>query len=145
MTGGAEDRSYDARMPRSEYARVVRVGLVVVATVALALVVFDRGGTSGPTTSLQDPDAADVAIEVVYAEGFVTGVDPVVEVGLGDTVSITIVSDTSDQIHIHGGYDLFFNVPRAQNVSFAFIADRLGVFEVELESLDYVLFELDVG
>jgi len=36
-------------------------------------------------------------------------------------------------------------VPRAQDVSFSFVADRLGVFEVELESLGYVLFELDVG
>lgn len=127
------------------YARLARIGLVVVAASALAFVVFVRGDESATTTSLDDPSAADVVIDVVYAEGFVTGIDPVVEVGVGDTVTIKIVSDTADQMHIHGGYDLFFSVPRAQDVSFSFIADRLGVYEVELESLGYVLFELDVG
>jgi hypothetical protein len=102
-------------------------------------------GGSATTTILDDPSDADVVIDVVYAEGFVTGVDPVVEVSVGDTVTIGIVSDVADEIHVHGGYDLFFDVPQAQDVSFSFVADRLGVFEVELEAAGYVLFELDVG
>lgn len=111
----------------------------------MAVVLVACSGASVPTTVLSDPADADVVIDIVYAEGFVTGVEPVVEVSLGDTVTITIISDTEDELHIHGGYDLFVGVPRAREISFSFVADRLGVFLVELEASGYPLFELDVG
>lgn len=93
-------------------------------------------------TSVRQPD---VVIDIVWAEGYATGTEPVVLASLGDLVQITVVSDTPDEVHIHGGYDLFFGLPRAQEVTFSFIADRPGVFAVELETLGQTLFELDVG
>ena len=114
---------------------------VLVSTLALVAC----SGAPATTTVLRRPSQADVVIDMVYAEGFVTGTEPIVQVRLGDSVTISIVSDTPDELHIHGGYDLFFGVPRAQQITFSFVADRPGVFDVYLESSHYLLFELDVG
>ena len=111
----------------------------------VALLLVGCSDSPASSTAAVDATAADVVISVVFAEGLVTGAEPIVEVDLGDTVRIEIVSDTPDEIHIHGGYDLYVGVPRAQDVAFSFVADRLGVFAVELEGLGYVLFEIDVG
>lgn len=113
--------------------------------VAVAVLLTACSAEPAPTTILEDPADADAVFDVVYAEGFATGIEPIEEVTIGDTVTITIVSDTSDELHIHGGYDLFIRVPRARTISFSFVADRLGVFPVYLESSHYLLFELDVG
>lgn len=111
----------------------------------MALVLAACSSGSVPTTMLGDPSEADVVIEVVYADGLATGVEPVVEVSLGDAVTITITSDTEDELHIHGGYDLFVFVPGSSETSISFVADHLGVFLVELEVSGYPLFEIDVG
>jgi len=118
---------------------------LVIAGVAMSILVGACSAAPATTTVLVDPNDTDTVIDVVFAEGFATGTEPVVEIDLGQTVTISIVSDTPDEIHIHGGYDLFFGVPRAQQVTFSFVADRIGVFAVELESSGYLLFELDVG
>jgi hypothetical protein len=113
--------------------------------VIVALLLSACSGTPATTTLLADPGGADVVIDMVYAEGFVTGTDPIVEVALGETVTISLVSDVADELHIHGGYELFVGIPRAREISFSFVADRPGVFDVYLESSHYLLFELDVG
>jgi hypothetical protein len=91
------------------------------------------------------PAEADIVIDAFFADGYVRDVDPVIEASLGDTVSLTFVGDITDEIHIHGGYDIFIPVTPATPITFAFVADKLGVFAVELEAAGYLLFELDVG
>jgi hypothetical protein len=62
---------------------------------------------------------------------------------IGDEVSISLLADTSDEIHVHG-YDVYFETQAGTPIEVAFIADVPGIFEVELESSHLPLFELEV-
>lgn len=62
---------------------------------------------------------------------------------LNDEVSITIYSSVTDELHIHG-YDHFFQLEAGESVEVMFVADIPGIFEAELESDHFLLFELEV-
>ena len=61
----------------------------------------------------------------------------------GDRIRLRIVSDTADEVHVHG-YDLKQDVPAGGSVRFVFPATIDGRFVVELESSGTQLAELDV-
>jgi heme/copper-type cytochrome/quinol oxidase subunit 2 len=54
------------------------------------------------------------------------------EVDKDDEVVITVSSDVSDEVHLHG-YDIKADVTPDQPAVIAFTADTPGVFEIELE------------
>jgi hypothetical protein len=58
-------------------------------------------------------------------------------------VSVWVLSDIDDEIHVHG-YDLYFEAMAGVPVEVALTADVPGIFEVELESSHIPLFELEV-
>jgi hypothetical protein len=62
---------------------------------------------------------------------------------VGEQVSVWVLSDTSDEIHVHG-YDLYFETQPGIPTEIALTADVPGIFEVELESSHLPLFELEV-
>ena len=67
-------------------------------------------------------------------------------VGLGMTVSVTIVNpDIDDEFHLHG-FDLGDGdeVPKGQSQTFTFVSDRPGTFELESHVTDDVLMLLKV-
>jgi hypothetical protein len=61
----------------------------------------------------------------------------------GDQVRFKIVSDTADEIHVHG-YDLMKDVEKGGSVSFSFKGTIDGRFVVELEGHKQQIAELDV-
>jgi hypothetical protein len=61
----------------------------------------------------------------------------------GDQVNFKVVSDTADEIHVHG-YDLMKDVPKGGSVTFSFKGSIDGRFEVELEGHGEQIAELDV-
>jgi predicted ATP-grasp superfamily ATP-dependent carboligase len=61
----------------------------------------------------------------------------------GDQVSFKVVSDTADEIHVHG-YDLMKDVEKGGSVSFSFKGSIDGRFVVELEDHKQQIAELDV-
>jgi hypothetical protein len=61
----------------------------------------------------------------------------------GDQVNFKVVSDTADEIHVHG-YDLMKDVEKGGSVSFRFKASIDGRFVVELEDHKQQIAELDV-
>jgi hypothetical protein len=61
----------------------------------------------------------------------------------GDQVRFTVVSDTADEIHVHG-YDLMKDVEKGGSVSFSFKGSIDGRFVVELEGQKQQIAELDV-
>jgi hypothetical protein len=61
----------------------------------------------------------------------------------GDQVRFTVVSDTADEIHVHG-YDLMKDVEKGGSVSFSFKGSIDGRFVVELEDHKQQIAELDV-
>lgn len=89
------------------------------------------------TTTTLDP------IDVLIAAGEVSG-PGTFQVDLGDTVSITVVSDVDDEIHVHG-YDLFFDIVAGVPLTIEFVADVPGVFEVEVHTGHTHVFNVEVS
>ncbi len=56
---------------------------------------------------------------------------------------LIVCSDVSDQVHVHG-YDRGVEVPANGTATVEFVADRAGVFEVELERRGVQLAQLEV-
>ena len=65
------------------------------------------------------------------------------EFAKGDPARVTVRSDVSDEIHVHG-YDLMTDVEAGGSVTFAFPAKIDGRFEVELEGRGEQIAELEV-
>jgi hypothetical protein len=81
-------------------------------------------------------------IDVEFRGGDVSG-PAAIQVQLGEAVDVWVLSDVSDEVHVHG-YDLTFElVPGVPN-QISFVADVPGVFEVELHDANAVLFNLEV-
>jgi hypothetical protein len=62
---------------------------------------------------------------------------------VGDQIKFRVVSDTADEIHVHG-YDLMKDVTAGGAVAFSFKGNIDGVFEVELENRGEQIAELEV-
>jgi hypothetical protein len=103
------------------------------------------GGASGSSTTTTSPPApAGTALEVQVAGGTVTGDTGRVPVPLGDAVTVTITSDTSDEAHLHG-YDVTADLPAGTPAELRFDATIPGVFQLELHEAGTVLLTLQVG
>lgn len=95
--------------------------------------------TSAPPTTTSEP--TDTPASVVVSEGQVDGPGRLV-VKLGAQVSLSVVSDISDQLHVHG-YDILVPITIADN-QLLFTADIPGIFEIELEDAGLEILELVV-
>jgi hypothetical protein len=62
----------------------------------------------------------------------------------GDTIRFRVVSDVSDEIHVHG-YDLMKDVKAGGSVAFSFKGDIDGKFEIELEGAKQQIASLTVA
>jgi hypothetical protein len=113
-----------------------RVALVLaaVAVIVVAYVLISSGGNddkSGGSTTVRVVDAKpDGGIKKLAFKK-------------GNQVRFTVVSDTADEIHVHG-YDLMKDVPKGGSVSFSFKGSIEGRFVVELEDHKQQIAELDV-
>ena len=89
-------------------------------------------------------EVPDVSFEVEILEGKVKDGLSRFEVSKGDLVEITVYSDKSDEVHLHV-YDNMVNVgpgaPAVINVE----ATIPGIFEAELHSAGFRIFELQVS
>ena len=120
---------------------------LVAAAVAAALMILAGCGddaTSSSTTTTGAPinTTGAVTIEVGYAGGNITGGGRRSAV-LGQAVIIKVTSDIADEVHLHG-YDKKANAAPGSVATITFIADKPGIFEVELEKKGLKLFELEV-
>jgi hypothetical protein len=133
---------------------VALAGVVIVIVAFVLLRGGDEGGSSDGTAttstvpartttpSRSTPEAPPVAT-VRVVDGKPNGGVQKVTVAKGDRVRLRIVSDTADEVHVHG-YDLKKDVVAGGRVSFSFPATIDGRFVVELESSGTQLAELDV-
>jgi hypothetical protein len=90
-----------------------------------------------PSTTTSPPpiDVAITGTEVSGPDSF--------KVALGDTVDIWVVSDTADELHVHG-YDVSHDLRPGVPLNLRFPADAPGIFEVELETAHIHLFDVEV-
>jgi hypothetical protein len=122
------------RVPMSRNARLVLLGLAVVVIVVAAILL--SGGGSSSTQS-----AGPATIEVKDAKP-VGGVKDLTY-NKGDTIDLTIKSDTADEVHFHG-YDVHKDVSAGGTVNFTFPAKIDGEFVVELEDHKQTLANVTV-
>jgi hypothetical protein len=99
--------------------------------------------TTGATTTTSAPATTTPDVDVEVIGGEVTGPDTF-EVDLGDRVDISILSDSDDEIHVHG-YDITFDLAAGVPLNLSFDADVPGSFEVELHTGQTLLFEIEVA
>lgn len=113
-----------------------------IISVMFPLVVKALESGTTPTDQPDGPESVEVSIEF-HGDAVHTEKELVV-VPLGSTVVITVVSDTQDEMHVHG-YDLFEHLQPGQKVTVKFEADVPGIFGVEMETSKRLLVELQVG
>jgi hypothetical protein len=94
------------------------------------------------TTTLAVTTTTAVPIDVNVQTGEVAGPERF-SFAIGEQVSVWVLSDIDDEIHVHG-YDRYFEAIAGVPVEVALTADVPGIFEVELESSHIPLFELEV-
>ena len=120
---------------------------LVAAAVTAAVMILagcgdDAVSSSTTTTSGSINTTGAVTIEVGYAGGSITGGGRR-SAALGQTVVIKVTSDIADEVHLHG-YDKKADAAPGTVATITFIADKPGIFEVELEKKGLKLFELEV-
>jgi len=116
-----------------------RIGLLVgaVVIVVVAVIVIGSGGSDSSDKTATGPQT----VTVVNGKG--EGGIKTITYKKGDTVDLTVKSDTADEIHIHG-YDLHKDVPKGGSVHFTFPASIDGKFVVELENAGQQIASLQV-
>jgi hypothetical protein len=100
------------------------LGIAVVIAIVAAVIIIGSGGSDETASS------GPVTIEVKDAKP-VGGVKTVTY-HKGDTIDITVESDTADEVHFHG-YDVGKDVEAGGSVQFKMPATIEGEFEMELE------------
>ncbi|RQX03983.1 hypothetical protein [Micromonospora inaquosa] len=85
----------------------------------------------------------DQEITVTIAKGRVDPPTGRITVSKGKLIRITVTSDVSDELHVHG-YDVGARLPAGTPGSVEFRADQTGLFEVETHDSELVLFQLVV-
>ena len=115
-----------------------RIGLLVGAVVIVVIAVIVIGGGGDDTTK-----TASGPQTVTVVNGKPDGGVKTITYKKGDTVDLTVKSDTADEIHIHG-YDLHKEVAKGGSVHFTFPASIDGKFVVELEAKGEQIASLQV-
>lgn len=64
--------------------------------------------------------------------GHVVGEPAMLEVNLGERVVLDVVTDETDEVHVHG-YDISVAVAADKKIRVEFVADIPGEFDLELE------------
>jgi hypothetical protein len=126
----------------------VRIGgavlavVVIVGTFIIANGASDSGKPATAVTVTQTSPTGGVTVKTTTAATIPTIVvknaKPVPSVKKlsftnGDTIKFRVVSDTADEVHVHG-YDLMQDVAPGHPVTFSFKANIEGRFEAELEN-----------
>lgn len=114
-------------------------GEMIAVMFPLVVEALDVGSS---TTAQQGPVPIEISIEIhgdmIHTE------NKLVAVPLGSTVVITVISDTQDEVHVHG-YDIFGRLHPGEEVAIEFQAEVPGIFEVEMETSKKLLVKLQVG
>jgi hypothetical protein len=100
----------------------------------------DTSGTATSTQPAAPPAPPTVRVVGAKPQGGVQKLS----FNKGDQIRFRVVSDTADEIHVHG-YDLMKDVPAGGSVTFSFKGSIDGRFVVELEDHGEQIAELDVA
>jgi hypothetical protein len=114
----------------------VPIGRVATGVLADARAAAPERQTTGPSTS-------DHVFELAFRKGRLVSGPALLQVHEGDHIVLTIVSDRSDELHLHG-YDLRALIRPDEPVTLRFAADRTGRFGLEMHRAHAELGALEV-
>jgi hypothetical protein len=126
FSGGSDDAKKDTTQPASTQPSSTQS--------------TDANGTTTATEPAAPPAPPTVRVVNAKPQGGVQKLN----FNKGDQIRFRIVSDTADEIHVHG-YDLMKDVPKGGSVTFSFKGSIDGRFVVELEGHKEQIAELDVA
>ncbi len=101
------------------------------------------GADTGSTSTATEPAAPPAPPTVRVVDAKPQGGIKKLNFDKGDQIRFRVVSDTADEIHVHG-YDLMKDVAKGGSVTFSFKGSIDGRFVVELEDHGEQIAELDV-
>lgn len=109
----------------------------------------------GPTTTTAEPTTTQatnestegtkpgpVALDVTIIDGEVTPRGARVELKVGQPLTLSVHSDSADEVHVHTDPEQEFAVKANSNQRFTFRVDKPGKVAVEVHDLDVVIAEL---
>ena len=115
-----------------------RIGLLVAAVVIIVIVAIIVGGGSNDSSKTSSGPQT-----VTVVNGKPQGGIKTITYKKGQTVDLTVKSDTADEIHVHG-YDFHKDVTKGGSVHFSFPASIEGKFVIELENAGQQIASLQV-
>jgi len=98
-----------------------------------------------PSTSREQAELSPhrEIFEIIMRDGKVVSSSTVLRVHEGDEIILKIVSDRSDEVHLHG-YDLHADLVPGETTTLAFSATRTGRFGMEMHRSHTELAALEV-
>jgi hypothetical protein len=115
-----------------------RIGLLVAAIVIIVIVAIIVGGGSNDSNKTSSGPQT-----VTVVNGKPQGGIKTITYKKGQTVDLTVKSDTADEIHVHG-YDFHKEVSKGGSAHFSFPASIEGRFVIELENAGQQIASLQV-
>jgi hypothetical protein len=119
-----------------KYGSAALIGAVIILGGAYYLHTATTAGSQQPGFSVRTYNL------VVQNRHLIEG-DTVLTAKKGDTVSITITADESDELHLHG-YDLSTEFEAGAPATITFVANKTGRFPMEMEGSKTELGEVQV-
>ena len=117
--------------------RIILLGLAA-AIIVVAVLVIGLGGSTKDSKPTSGP--ALITVKNAKPDGGVADLT----YKKGDTIDLTIKSDTADEVHFHG-YNVHKDVAKGGSVQFKFPATIEGRFIVELENHKQTLANVTVN
>lgn len=102
-----------------------------------------EASTESHTESGDGTDTGGSERSIEVRDGEVVGGVQQLEASLGELVTIEVLSDEADEMHVHG-YDLAKDLKAGEPATVTFAADIPGEFDVELEDHHLALIVLRV-
>jgi hypothetical protein len=140
-SNGSTSDSTSASAPVTTAAAITTAAAATSAPATSAAVATTvPAGETAPTDQAVSGDAQEIIVNVDDP----AQIGQTIDVALGQTVVLRLLSDTDQEYHVHG-YDLEKQAAAGVEATFEFTADTPGSFEVESHTTDKVLATLQVG
>jgi hypothetical protein len=120
------------------------------AAVLLVLTLVGCGSTSEPPSeATTEPTATatsdapkGVTVEIEFVNGEVVPLDEKIDVNVGEPVTLHVISDVAEEIHVHSDTEHEYEVAAGDDTTFTFTINTPGQVAVEAHELDVTIVEL---
>ncbi|GAA3515923.1 hypothetical protein GCM10022234_08810 [Aeromicrobium panaciterrae] len=120
----------------------------VAVALTLLLAVAGCGSDSEPTPTTESSASASseatqgVTIDITVAGGKVTPLGKKVDVKVGEPVTLHVVSDADEEVHVHSDPEHEYEISAGDDKTFTFTIETPGQVAVEAHHLDVTIVEL---